>query len=94
MAVGLRISFNQLTLDDYDKISQALNMPSDWPNGLRSHSSHESDGRLVANDVWDSRQQFDDFVQARLGPAMGQALGDRAEQPNVTETALHTFYNG
>lgn len=41
-----------------------------------------------------ARQQFDSFAEQRLQAAMGQALGNRAEQPDVTERQLHTFYTG
>jgi hypothetical protein len=94
MAVGLRLGFSQLTLDDYDKVCEALNFPGDWPEGLKAHSSHETDGKLVVNDVWESREHFDRFVQERLGPSMGQAIGDRAEEPQIAETELHTFHTG
>ena len=92
MSVGLRIGFSQLTLEDYDKVCEALNFPSDWPQGQQAHASYEIDGRLVVSDVWESRRQFDSLVEQRLQAAMGQALGDRAEQPEVTERELHTFY--
>jgi hypothetical protein len=42
--------------------------------------------------VWESREQFDRFVQGRLQKEIGEALGDRAEQPELTEVELHTFY--
>lgn len=92
MAVGLRLSFPENTLDDYDKVCEALNFPADWPDGLLAHGSHEADGHLVVNDVWESRQHFDRFVEARLQAAMGQALGDRARQPEIVERNLNTFY--
>ena len=92
MAVGLRLSFPTLTLDDYDSVTGALNFPADWPDGLIAHGSHEADGHLVVNDVWESRGHFDRFVQERLQGAMGQAIGDRAEEPEVVERELHTFY--
>jgi hypothetical protein len=38
------------------------------------------------------RGHFDRFVQERLQSAMGEALGDRAEQPEVTETEVHTVH--
>jgi hypothetical protein len=93
MAVGLRLSFPENTLDDYDKVCKALNFPKDWPDGIIAHSSHESDGHLVVNDVWESRGHFDRFVQGRLQKAMGEALGDRAREPQIVETALHTVYS-
>jgi heme-degrading monooxygenase HmoA len=43
-------------------------------------------------DIWESRQDFDQFVESRLDDAMGQALGDRAESPQITEFELHTIY--
>jgi hypothetical protein len=92
MAIGLRLSFSNNTLDDYDKVCEALNFPSDWPDGLIAHGSHEGDGHLVVNDVWESRAHFDRFVEERLQGAMGQALGDRAAEPEIVERELHTFY--
>jgi hypothetical protein len=55
MAVGLRLNFPENTLDDYDKVTAALNFPAQWPDGLIAHGSHEVDGHLVVNDVWQSR---------------------------------------
>ena len=92
MATGLRLNFQNLVLDDYDKVCEALNFPADWPDGLIVHGSHESDGHLVVNDVWESRDDFDRFVGERLQSAIGEALGDRAEAPEITQTELHTFY--
>jgi hypothetical protein len=92
MAVGLKLDFPSIGLADYDAVCDALNFPSDWPDGLLSHASVEADGKLRVYDVWESRSQFDDFVASRLGDAMGQALGDRAEQPEVNQQEFHTFY--
>ena len=93
MATGLRLSFSNMTLDDYDAVSEKLNFPSgdDWPDGLIAHGSHEANGHLVVNDVWESRGHFDRFVEERLQQAIGEALGDRAEQPEIIERELHSF---
>ena len=93
MATGLRLNFAENTLDDYDAVCKALNFPADWPEGLLAHSSHDSGGHMVVNDVWESRQHFDRFVEARLQQAIGEALGDRARPPKITESPLHTFYS-
>ncbi len=92
MSIGLRMDFEALQLADYDAVCEALNFPADWPEGLQAHGSREVDGKLRVYDVWESRAQFDEFVASRLGTALGQALGDRAEQPNVIEEPLHSFY--
>jgi hypothetical protein len=92
MAVGLRLDFESLQLADYDAVCQALNFPADWPDGQLAHGSVEVDGKLRVYDVWESRAQFDQFVAARLGAALGQALGERVEEPTVTEGSFHTYY--
>ena len=92
MAVGLRLSFPENTLEDYDKVVAALNFPAEWPDGLIAHGSHEADGHLVVNDVWESRAAFDGFVQERLQGAMDEAIGDRAREPEVVERELHSFH--
>ena len=92
MSVGLRMDFQTLKLADYDAVCEALNFPADWPEGLEAHGSREVDGKLRVYDVWESRAEFDEFVQSRLQAAMGQALGERAEEPDVIEEALHSFY--
>lgn len=92
MAVALRLDFTTLGLDDYDAICKALNFPAEWPDGLISHGSTEIDGRLRVLDIWESRQQFDRFVESRLQGAMGQAMADRAEAPRISEMELHTVY--
>ena len=92
MAVGLKMVFDAITLDDYDAACSALNFPADWPDGLMAHSSAEVDGVLRVIDIWESREKFDAFAQSRLGPAMAEAAGDRAEQPQISERQLHTFY--
>lgn len=51
MPVGLRLSFPTNTLEDYEKVTEALNFPADWPDGLIVHGSHEADGHLVVNEV-------------------------------------------
>ena len=92
MATGLRLDFSNLGLDDYDRICEALNFPGDWPDGLLAHVAAEADGKLRVMDVWESRQRFDRFVEERLQTAVTEAMGERAEAPQVSETELHAFY--
>jgi hypothetical protein len=92
MAVSLRYDFPNNSLDDHDRVIEALNFPSDWPEGAIAHAAYEVDGHLVVTDVWESRQHFDRFVEQRLRRAMAQALGDRANEPaDILERELHHF---
>lgn len=92
MATRIQMDFANLGLSDYDAVCEKLDFPADWPDGLLCHGSAEVDGKLRVVDVWESQDQFDSFVQSRLGPSMGEAMGDRAEQPQISPQELHTFY--
>ena len=92
MATRIQMDFASLRLDDYDRVCETLNFPADWPDGLLAHGTMEADGQLGGVDVWESAAAFDRFVEQRLGAAIGQALGERAEQPQRTDLELHTFY--
>lgn len=89
MPVGLRLSFPDNSLDDHDQVAETLNYPADWPDGVIAHAAYEVDGHLVVSDVWESRQQFDRFAEQRLQGAISEALGDRANEPEVHERDLH-----
>jgi hypothetical protein len=91
MAVALRIDFTRLGLDDYDSIRKVVNFPADWPDGLMVHGATEVDGRLRVLEIWQSRQQFDRWIESRIQGAMAEALGDRAEPPQVTQMELHAL---
>ncbi len=92
MATRVQLDFAKLGLGDYDRVCEALNFPADWPDGLLAHGSAEVDGRLRVVDVWKSGADFDRFVEQRLGSAIADALGARAEQPKRSDAELHSFY--
>jgi hypothetical protein len=91
MPVGLRLNFPNNSLDDHARVAETLSFPDDWPDGLIAHAVYEVDGHLVASDVWESRRHFDRFAEERLQAAMAEALGDRANEPEIQERELHHF---
>ena len=92
MAVGLRLEFQGMGLDEYDAVAKELNFPAEWPDGALSHASTEGENGLVVYDVWESREKFDAFAAGTLGAAIAKAIGPDAPQPDITEMELHTFY--
>jgi hypothetical protein len=91
--LGLRLVFPDNTVDDYDKVAKALNFPAEWPDGLVAHGSHEVDGGMVVNEVWETRGHYDRFAEGRLGTTIAETLGDRARPPaEIVERDLHSFY--
>lgn len=60
--------------------------------GLLAHTALEVDEQLRVLDVWNSRQDFDRFVEQRLQSGMAQAIGDQAQEPEITEVEVHRFH--
>ena len=81
MAVGLRIKLAGLNAEEFDKLDAAVNARDDHPDGLIFSASGPIDGGWGLIDFWDSREQFDRFLQERVGPAV-QATGTAA-QPEI-----------
>lgn len=90
MAIGLRLKFEGGTQDQYDALHGHMGIDDDPPEGLIFHAAGPIDGGWGIIDFWQSREHFDAFLGARLGPAT-QELGERAfqGQPDVKEFPVH-----
>ena len=54
----------------------------DWPPGILSHTAGTQGDAFVVFEVWESKAQQEEFMNSRLGPALGQA---GAPEPNRVE---------
>jgi hypothetical protein len=45
----------------------------DWPAGMLTHQAGGEGNGLVVVESWESREAQEEFMSARLGPALGQA---------------------
>jgi hypothetical protein len=79
MSEVLILEFKDATADQYNAVNTMLGTnpvtgEGDWPAGLLSHTGGAvPGGGLVVVEVWDSQGSQGDFVESRLGPALGQA---------------------
>jgi hypothetical protein len=79
MAELLILDFEGLDEADYRRVNGELGIDPDtgdgeWPAGLISHAAGVSDaGRAYVVEVWESQQHQADFMNTRLGPALGGA---------------------
>jgi hypothetical protein len=84
-----------VTPDQYDAVDAALNPQGDPPEGLIAHSARFDGDTLKILDIWESPEAFGAFAESRLGPTIGETLGDDAPdgppQPKFTE--LHNAYS-
>jgi hypothetical protein len=78
----------------YDGVQAAMDLANDPPEGLLFHWAGEVDGKWTVTDVWEGREAYDRFRDARLLPAIGQVSGmepGSGPMPTVTEFAVHNY---
>jgi hypothetical protein len=61
---------------DYERVAQAVGGDENPPEGLIVHAAGEENGKWRSVDVWESQAAYERFRDARLLPAVCQALGD------------------
>lgn len=90
MATGMLMQLPGGTADFYDSVMTHL----DWdnqplpPGFISDYAGVNSDG-LTIFDVWESQQDFENFVHARLGPAIGAATGGNPPDIQPTFVEIH-----
>jgi hypothetical protein len=72
------------TLAQYDAVRDALG--NDLEDGQISHVAGSVAGDLCVVDTWESRADFDRFMQEKLGEQMGAA---GVPEPQITEFEIH-----
>ncbi len=93
MAVFMELEMT-ITPDQYDAVDAALNPKGDPPDGLIAHSARFDGDTLKILDIWESAEAFGAFAESRLGPGIGEALGDDAPPPPEPKfTELHNAYS-
>jgi hypothetical protein len=77
MAVGILNRFPEgAGANEYDAVQGKLGTKENPPAGLILHSAGELEGQFQVFDIWESREQYDQFVEERLRPAMKEAMGE------------------
>jgi hypothetical protein len=62
----------------YDQVNEQLGVEADPPEGLIVHASGDRDGTFEVVNIWQSREQFDTFLNGRLRPTIKSIVGDEA----------------
>ena len=93
MAVFMELEL-PVTTDQYDAVEAAMNPQGDPPDGLIAHTARLDGDTLKILDIWESPEAFGAFAESRLGPTIGETLGDDAPPPpQPTFTELHNAYS-
>jgi hypothetical protein len=74
--------------DMYDAINTEMGISGDGlPKGLIAHYAAPTDNGMLVFDVWESREDFEEFAAGRLAPAMEKVTGGAGEgiKPTIAE---------
>lgn len=76
MAIAVQLDFEGATLEQYDEACTRMGFApmGPGPEGAISHFATMTDAGLRVVDVWQTREQFDQFVAEKIGP-ITQELG-------------------
>ena len=88
MAVGLVVSYPEISLQDWNNVLDSLQLGSHWADGCLLHSAGDRGGGVLTFEVWSSRQDFDRFYEQRLDWAFREVLRRPPPKPQVTQVEL------
>jgi hypothetical protein len=84
MSVCLVVSIPGATLEQYDDVRRGLGTP--LGDGQISHVAGATADGVCVVDVWDSRADFDRFMQGELGAEIGRV---GLPEPQIVEFEVH-----
>jgi hypothetical protein len=91
MAIGVQLDFNGATLEQYDQVVQKMGFTPGGPGapGGISHYCTKTDNGIRVVDVWESKEQFEQFAQEKIGPMAASAGFPGA--PEITFFEIHNY---
>ena len=81
----------ETTLEMIRAVTDEMDVHNDPPDGLIIHTVVDIGGRLTIVDVWESREDYEKFGEARLGPAFARVterMGVDMSQAAEPETQI------
>ena len=90
MPVVMIMNWKGFTREQYEALRKPVNWEGNVPKGLRFHAAaFDTNGAHIA-DIWDTTDNFNDFVKSRLMPVVKQ-LGFQSE-PKVEIYPTHAIF--
>jgi hypothetical protein len=88
MAVGIRIKLPGVTKEDFNAVQDKVNPDRSAPPGLLFHANGPIDGGWGIIDFWESRAEFDAFMESNVQPGMAAAGVQMQGAPEIKEFAV------
>jgi len=90
MRISMFMRWEGVTLDQYDQVRDSVDWEGNVPDGTVLHiCSHDGDA-LRVTDVWESAEDFNNFVKDRLMPGVKE-VGIEGE-PYIEIYPLHALF--
>jgi hypothetical protein len=90
MKVVMIMKWDGLTPAQYEQIRKSVNWEGDRPQGANFHVAAFGNNALHVTDIWDSADDFNNFVQHRLMP--GVMAAGIPGMPQVDIYPIHAVY--
>jgi uncharacterized protein YcfL len=90
MSTVMRMHWPEVTKDEYERARKDVNWEGQTPVGAKFHVAWFDETGLNVLDLWDSPQDFQNFVDKRLMPAV-QRIGIKG-QPQVSLAQSHAIF--
>ena len=85
MVILIRFSPSGMTSEQYDSVGRKLEEAGHWPpEGLLAHVCFGASGDLRVSEVWESREQQEQFAQ-KLMPALQEENVELSGEPEILE---------
>jgi len=83
--------FDGITPEHYDQLRALVGWDREVPAGMNYHVASYVGETLRMTDVWDTEEQFNDFVATRIAPGL-QQLGIEG-LPQIIISPVHDLFN-
>ena len=90
MKTVMTMKWDGVTPDQYDKLRKVVNWEGNDPKGAVFHVAVFDASGIRVTDIWESQDDFNNFVQSRLIP--GTAEVGIAGAPQVEFFTVHAIY--
>jgi len=90
MATVMLMHWPEVSLDQYEQARKEINWEGNVPKGAKFHVAWMAKDGFHVLDLWESREDFEKFVQERLMPGV-QKIGIEGEPKVEFEEAQAIF---
>lgn len=90
MPVLMCVKWADVTPESYNQALELLNMEADPPPGLLCHIAALDDGAITVYDLWESPEQFQQWVDGRLRRTVDQV--GVPGQPSIEMLQTHNVF--